>query len=331
VVGHGIGGLNHELLELAADLGRRHQPFLVATVVWARGPSSGKRGSSAIIDAAGKVTGWIGGACAEPVVLREAREALADGGPRLIFMGTPDDIREVDRPDVITVPISCTSEGALEVFLEPMLPQPYLVAVGRSPAVKTLASLGNALGWRVTVVDDGGIKDEHPHADQVLTRLVMPPDIDSGTAIVVATQGHYDEPALEAALETSAGYIGLIASEKRAATVLGYLEDRGAGPEQLGRITAPAGIDLGHIQHREIGIAVLAELVAKRARGEIKGGIVPMEAPHNAIDLVCGMEVDVASARFITEHEGGTYYFCSPGCKTAFEKDPASFLAVQAP
>jgi xanthine dehydrogenase accessory factor len=319
--------MNRELLALAADLSRRHQPFLVATVVWARGPSSGKKGSSAIIEASGKVTGWIGGACAEPVVTREAREALADGKPRLLFLGTPEDIREVDRPDVISVPISCTSEGALEVFLEPMLPQPYIVAVGRSPAVKTLASLGAALDWRVTVVDDGGSKDDHPGADQVLTRLVMPPDIDAGTAVVIATQGNYDEPALESALATPAGYIGLVASAKRAETVIGYLRDRGTTPEQLSRITAPAGVDLGHIQHREIGIAILAELVALRARGEMRDGIATSEPVHTAVDPVCQMEVEVATARWISDHEGETYYFCAPGCKTAFENDPERYLA----
>jgi xanthine dehydrogenase accessory factor len=322
--------MNRELLALAADLSRRHRPFLVATVVWARGPSSGKRGSSAIIDIEGNVTGWIGGACAEPVVRREAREAIADGKPRLLFLGTPEDIREVDRPDVISVPISCTSEGALEVFLEPMLPQPHVVAVGRSPAVRTLTDLALALDWRVTVVDEDGRAEHHPGAVEVVTTLTMPDGIDAGTSIVVATQGHYDEPALEAALRTTAGYIGLVASARRATTVLGYLEDRGIPREQLDRITAPAGIDLGHIQHREIGLAIMAELVALRAAGEMSGGQEPAEPVHTAIDPVCQMEVEVATAKWIAEHQGETYYFCAPGCKTAFEKDPSTFLASEA-
>jgi xanthine dehydrogenase accessory factor len=322
--------MNHELLALAADLGRRHQPFLVATVVWARGPSSGKRGSSAIIDAEGNVTGWIGGACAEPVVIREAREAIADGKPRLLFLGTPDDIREVDRPEVISVPISCTSEGALEVFLEPMLPQPHVVAVGRSPAVRTLTHLAAALDWRITVIDDGGSAEDHPEATTVVSSLTMPDGIDGSTSIVIATQGHYDEPALEAALATAAGYIGLVASGRRAETVLGYLSDRGTPQDQLDRITAPAGIDLGHIQHHEIGVAILAQLVALRAAGEIQGGVEAPEPAHVAIDPVCHMEVEVARAKWITEHAGDTYYFCAPGCKTAFQNNPEAFLASEA-
>ncbi len=310
--GEGEQRVNRDLLALAADLSRRHQPFLVATVVWARGPSSGKRGSTAIIEADGSVTGWIGGACAAPVVAREAREAIADGKPRLLFLGTDEDIAGIDRPDLVTVPISCTSEGALEVFLEPNLPQPHLVVTGESPAVNTLVSLATSLDWRVDSVDD---------------HLEMP-ETGGSSAIIIATQGHYDEPAVEAALSTDAGYIGLVASAKRAETVLGYLRDRGFSEEQLERVNAPAGLDLGHIAHREIGVSIIADLVRRRAAGELTGWPIPEEEPHIAIDPVCGMEVEVATARWIAEHDGETYYFCAPGCKTAFEKEPAEFLSV---
>lgn len=305
--------VNLELLELAADLSRRHMPFTTATVVWARGPSSGKRGSTAVIEADGSVTGWIGGACAAPVVAREAREAMSDGKPRLLFLGTESDIATVEnRPDVLTVPISCTSEGALEVFLEPMLPAPHLVIVGRSPAVTTLETLARALDWRVDVVGED---------------LTLPP-ITGGSAIVVATQGHFDEPALEAALDTDAGYVGVVASPRRAETMIGYLRDRGLPDEQLSRVVAPAGIDLGHIAHREIGVSIVADLVKRRALGELVGWPLPSEEPHTAVDPVCGMEVDVATARWVTEHDGETYYFCAPGCKTAFERAPADYAGV---
>ena len=320
--------MNRELLELAGELSRQHQPFLTATVVWARGPSSGKIGSTALIMPDGSKVGWIGGACAEPVVLREALDALGDGKPRLLFLGTDEDIAAAARPDVTTVPISCTSEGALEVYLEPILPQPYLLAVGSSPAVHTLTTLASALDWRVTVVDDGGSTSDHPDADQVVTAISMPDDVGPSTMIVVATQGHYDEPALEAALQTNAGYIGLVASSKRAETVLGYLADRGVSSDQLKRVVAPAGIDLGHVTHREIAVAILADLVRRRAAGELE--VKPANAPdtHVAVDPVCHVDVEVATARWISEHEGETYYFCAPGCKATFEKTPADFVSV---
>jgi len=320
--------MNRELLELAGELSRQHQPFVTATVVWARGPSSGKIGSTALIMPDRSKFGWIGGACAEPVVLREAIDALGDGKPRLLFLGTDADIEAVTRPDVITVPISCTSEGALEVYLEPVLPQPHLLAVGSSPAVHTLTALASALDWRVTVVDDGGSASDHPDADDVVTTISMSDDVGPSTMIVIATQGHYDEPALEAALQTNAGYIGLVASARRAMTVLGYLAERGVGDDQLKRVVAPAGIDLGHVAHREIAVAVLADLVRRRAAGELEGGPVGTSVAHVAIDPVCHMEVEVATARWITEHEGETYYFCAPGCKAAFEKTPVDFVSA---
>jgi xanthine dehydrogenase accessory factor len=318
--------VNRKLLELAGELSRQHQPFITATVVWARGPSSSKVGSSALIMPDGSKMGWIGGACAEPVVLREALETLADGKPRLLFLGTDDDIEAAARPDVVTVPISCTSEGALEVYLEPVLPQPHLLAVGSSPAVHTLTALASALDWRITVVDDGGSGTDHPDADQVVTTISMPDDVGPSTMIVVATQGHYDEPALEAALQTDAGYIGLVASAKRAETVLGYLADRGFAADVLKRVVAPAGLDLGHVTHREIAVAILADLVRRRGAGELDGIPTNSPGPHVAIDPVCHMEVEVSKAKWITEHEGETYYFCAPGCKAAFEKTPTDFV-----
>jgi len=305
--------MNRELLELAAELSRRHRPFLTATVVWARGPSSGKRGSTAVIEPNGTVHGWIGGACAEPVVIREAREAMSDGNPRLLFLGTEEDIATVEnRPDVTTVPISCTSEGALEVFLEPVLPQPHLVVIGGSPAVTTLVTLARTLDWRVDVVDEN----------------LQLPEVTGSSAIVIATQGHYDEPAVESALATEAGYIGLVASRKRAETITGYLRDRGLADDQVSRVVAPAGLDLGHIAHREIGVSIVADLVKRRAAGELRGWPVPSEKPHIAIDPVCGMEVEVATARWISDHEGETFYFCAPGCKATFEKAPAQYAGV---
>lgn len=310
--------MKRELLELATDLHRRHRPYVVATVVWSRGPSSGKRGGTALIEADGTVHGWIGGACAEPAVVREARQVIKDGEPVLMYLGPAEELDGVGRDGVVTVPISCSSEGALEVFMEPVLPSPHVVVVGKSPAVKQLEKLLVAMDWHASVVPD----DELERLGEL--------GVDEATAVVVATQGHADEPALDAALATDAGYIGLVASSKRGESVLGYLRDRGADDESLRRIHTPAGIDLGPIQHSEIAVAVLAELVAVRTSGGLSGiAGVEVESPaETAIDLVCGMTVTVADARWVTEHEGETYYFCAPGCQTAFEKDPASFLQV---
>jgi xanthine dehydrogenase accessory factor len=303
-----------DVLALAAELSGRGEPFVLATVVWRRAPSSGKEGATALITPDRRVRGWLGGACAEPTVVREALRALEEGSPRLLFLGSPEELEGHARDGVVTVPIACQSEGALEVYVEPVLPQPQLVAFGRSPAAAALAALATVLGWRSVLIEDSGELDA---------------DVDERSYVVVATQGHFDEDALEHALTTPAAYVGLVASRRRAEAVLGYLRDRGVPEDALARVHAPAGLDLGHVATDEIAVAIMAEIVQLRAAGTLEPGTVT-EAPtrHEEIDPVCGMTVDVADARFRTVHDGQTYYFCSAGCLASFTKDPASYLTV---
>src|SRR5262245_22107335 len=320
-----------EVLELANDLTRRGEPFVLATVVWRRAPSSGKEGSTALVTPDRRVRGWLGGACAEPTVIRDALKALEEGTPRLLFLGPPEELAARGREGVVTVPIACQSEGALEVYVEPVLPQPHLVVIGRSPAVGTLASMAGVLGWRTVVVDDGGLAEDYPGAGSVVTTLDLEQaNVTERSIVVVATQGHYDEAALEAALATPAPYVGLVASRKRAESVLGYLRDRGVSGDQLARVHAPAGLDLGKVAHDEIAVAILAELVRERAAGALAAAA-PAEIPrHEALDPVCGMTVDVADAKYSSAFRGTTYYFCSAGCLQRFEEDPARFAAAPA-
>jgi xanthine dehydrogenase accessory factor len=324
-----------EVLALAADLAARRTPFVLATVVWRREPSSGKPGAAAVILPDGSVRGWLGGACAEPTVVREALSALGTGQPALLVMGPTDDrlVPEGAR----SVPMACASEGALEVYLEPMLPPPHVVVIGRSPAVGTLASLARALGWGATIVDDGAVGTAHPDGVPVLTVLDLSliDGLDERTAVVVAPQGHYDEDALEAALATDAGYVGLVASRSRTAEVLRLLEDRGVPPAALERVRAPAGLDLGRVDHHEIAVAVLAELVALRAAGGLAAALVAAppstaDARTEAIDPVCGMTVDPRTTHHRADHQGVTYYFCAAGCQQQFEADPSRYLPTSA-
>jgi xanthine dehydrogenase accessory factor len=316
-----------EVLELAAEMSKRGEPFVLATVVWRRAPSSGKEGSTALVTPDGRVRGWLGGACAEPTVIRESLRALEEGTPRLLFLGSPDELEARGRQGVVTVPIACQSEGALEVYVEPVLPSPHLAVVGRSPAVDTLARLADAIGWRTVVVDDGGDASDHDAPNVVSTLDLAAAGVGERSFVVVATQGHYDEDALARALETPAAYVGLVASRKRAVGVLGYLRDRGVSEEALARVHAPAGLDLGHLPNQDIAVAILAELVQLRASGELEAPPAP-EEHHEEIDPVCGMTVDVATARYRTTYEGRTYYFCSAGCLERFTGDPAAFLAA---
>src|SRR6266851_6460952 len=280
------------VLEQAGELTRSGQPFALATVVWRQGPSSGQQGSRAIITASGELHGWIGGACAEPVVIREAQQVISKGEPRLLLLGTPEQFASGAttpkplraRPDdtkaapgsfpgagqladtalvgaavpegMVFVPISCQSEGALEVYIEPMLPTPHLVIVGRSPMAHTLAELAGALGWRTALIDGPDFSAA---------------DAGERSMVVVATQGHGDEEAVEQAVAARPAYLGLVGSRRRGAAVLGYLADRGLPAAQLERVHVPAGLDLGHTTHEEIAVAILAELVQLRASGGLAG------------------------------------------------------------
>jgi xanthine dehydrogenase accessory factor len=319
-----------DVLERARELSQRGEAFALATVVWRRGPSSGKEGYRAVITASGQVFGFIGGACAEPVVVREARHILAEGVPRLVFLGTPDELESVAvREGISYVPMSCQSEGALEIYIEPIEPKTHLVVVGRSPMVESLVQMGQAIGWRTVLVDpDGGTAESHPLAQHVVSKLdFKEAGVDERSLVVVATQGHHDEEAIEQALIAGPAYVGLVGSRPRAKSIFEFLESRGLPKETLARVKVPAGLDLGRVSHREIAVGVLAELVKLRAAGELVKGVRP-EPPDivEAIDPVCGMTVEVESARHEVDHDGTTYYFCAPGCARAFKKDPADFI-----
>ncbi|MGH3236573.1 MAG: XdhC family protein, partial [Streptosporangiaceae bacterium] len=119
-----------DVLEEMGDLTRRGEAFALATVVWRQSPSSSQPGSRAIITAEGELHGWIGGACAEPVVIREAQQVMAEGTARLLLLGTVEQFGGAAPDGMTVIPISCQSEGALEVYIEPVLPPPHLVIIG---------------------------------------------------------------------------------------------------------------------------------------------------------------------------------------------------------
>src|SRR6202020_2339449 len=168
-----------------AALARSAETFALATVVWRQAPWSSKQGSRAIITADGQLHGWIGGACAEPVVIREARQVIADGHARLLLLGSPDQSGGAIPEGMTVVPISCQSEGALEVYIEPVLPVPHLVIVGSSPMTRTLAELARALDWRTDLVSPAELTaagaGEHGAGQQWGDERAM---------VLVATPGH---------------------------------------------------------------------------------------------------------------------------------------------
>ena len=313
-----IDGL--DVMARALELSSAGESFVLATVVWRQAPSSGQHGSRAIVTADGTLHGWIGGACAEPVIIREAKRILEEGTPRLMWLGQEQDLVGMHVPEgVMTVPISCQSDGALQIYIEPVMAAPHVLVVGRSPMAVTLLDLVRELGWRGDLVDGQDL-----HAG-----LITP-----ATVVIVATQGHGDEEALEAALQGEPVFVGLVASRKRGEVVRGYLAERGVSAARLERVRVPIGLDLGHTTHREIAVSILAQLVQLRAAGELKPRartLLPVLETAEVVDLVCGMTVQAVPANRPFEFDGTTYYFCAMGCRVAFEKDPSSFIQQEAP
>jgi xanthine dehydrogenase accessory factor len=313
-----------DVLQEMGELTRRGQAFALATVVWRQPPSSSQPGARAIITADGELHGWIGGACAEPVVVREAQRVIADGAARLLLLGTPDQFGGAVPDGMTVIPISCQSEGALEIYIEPVVPAPHLVIIGGSPMAGVLAALAAALGWRAVRVDGPDFTTDMA---------------DERSMVVVATQGHDDEEVLARAAAARPAYLGLVGSRRRGATVLGYLADRGVPAEELARVRVPAGLDLGKTTHQEIAVAILAELVQLRASGALsRPGTAGPAAASETVDPVCGMRVATASGRspsggdrggrppgLALRHDGADYYFCCTGCREAFEQDPDAF------
>ena len=291
-----------DVLIEAGRLAAERRPYALATVVNVERPASTRRGDRALITPDAALLGWVGGACSEPIVVREAMRALADGRPRLVRIGPGGTPAEDDPPlDVVVAESTCASEGTVEVLVEPQLPKPLLAVVGESPAAGTLAELARAIGWRV--------------ADELE---------DGADAVVVATMGRRDEDVLAAALRTSAGYVGLVASSRRAGAVLGALRARGLGEEALARVRSPAGLDLGAGTQEEIAVAILAELIAWSHANPGHG----VGGPEETVDPVCGMTVTVAGGKETTLYQGTIYRFCSAGCRARFEAEPERYSSA---
>lgn len=323
-----------DLLQLAADLSRRGQPFVLAVVVRREPYSSAHAGDMAVITADGGYHGWLGGNCTQPTVKREARRALADGRPRLVSLSPEPEAAA--RPGVTAIPMTCSSGGSVDVYLEPVLPAPRLVVFGPSPVARALAQLGKGLGWRVDAVDPAAEASAYPGAERVLPGPAAPEwrELSPGAPdlfAVVATMGESDEDAIEAALALRPAYLGVVASRRRFALVRETLAGRGVAAQALDGIRNPAGLDLGAVLPEELALSILGEIVQLRRRAAARAAEEPAPAaaaaPLEELDPVCGMTVVVATARHRGEHAGRTWYFCNPRCREKFLADPARYLA----
>jgi xanthine dehydrogenase accessory factor len=232
----------------------------------------------------------------------------------------------------------------VDVYIEPFVRPRLLVVVGATPIAAALARIARSLDYRVVrVVDARERADIESDAarfgfaaatidalDDLLKQSAAATD---DRAVVVASQGHYDEEALATALTHDVPYVGLVASRTRGGAVKTLLEERGVA--DVGRLRNPAGLDLGAKTAPEVALSILAEMVqlrASQARTKTTAAhgaasAVPAPASSVAIDPVCHMEVEIATARHKADVDGITYYFCCAGCQSRFLKQPHEYLS----
>jgi xanthine dehydrogenase accessory factor len=228
----------------AQELAAARAPFVTALVVRAQRPSSVTAGDCGLVLADGTIEGFVGGACAETSVRLHALRVLETGEP-LVLRIVPGDEGRPPEEGAVTVENPCLSGGALEIFLEPRLPAPHIGVVGDTPIALALVSLGERLGYEVSI-------------DQ----------LEDDIALVVASHGRDEEDSLERALLAGVPYVGLVASRKRGAAVVDDLRARGTlSEEDVSRVRTPAGLEIGAKTAEEIALSILAEIVSvQRAR-----------------------------------------------------------------
>ncbi len=264
-----------DVIDLVASLKAAEQAFVLATVVRTVSVTAAKAGAKAIIRPDGSIAaGWIGGGCARGAVLKAAREALADGEPRMVSVQPENLLAELgvqpgeNRDGVRFARNMCPSKGTMDIFVEPVLPHPALVILGASPVALSLAAQARPLGYHVTVAAPAADLTETPDADRWIDGYALGPFAELRRFIVVATQGRGDEAGLRSALATQAAYQAFVGSRRKMAALRDRLIAEGLDAAALDRVKAPAGLDLGGITPEEIALSILAEITVERRRGQ---------------------------------------------------------------
>jgi xanthine dehydrogenase accessory factor len=301
------------LHERAESLRADRVPFVHARVVLAERPTSAKPGDEALVTADGVIDGFVGGQCAESTVRSQALSLLTSGDSMLLRIApNPED----DQPGKTVVHNPCLSGGTLEIFLEPVLPVPLVSVLGDSPIARAMRAVAGSLDYDVAGYD--------------MT------DLARADAVVVATHGKNEEQTLVDAVRAGVPYVGLIASPKRGAAVVGSLE---LTEDERAQIHTPAGLDIGARTPAEIALSVFAQILAERPRapraprdpqhlpGEppmTRLGVLTIE-PDTSIDPVCGMTVTISDDALFADVDGERVWFCCPGCRRAYLADPGKY------
>lgn len=297
-----------KLAEQVDRLRAERAPFVLATVVRARRPTSVRPGDTAVVLADGTIEGFVGGVCAESSVRLYSLRVLETGEPLLLRLvpgegeGAPSD--ELEGAVIEHNP--CLSGGTLEIFLEPQVPAARMIIIGGSPIAEALEQVGAAAGYDAVRSSAGEVDLE---------------DVDGAAAVIVAAHGNGEEQVLERALGAGVPYVALVASPRRGSAVRAALDL----PEELvAQLHSPAGLDIGARTPAEIAISILAELVAEDYADPAPNRPALPTVTTVAVDPICGMQVAVADSSWHLDMGGERVFFCGEHCRRTYAEQHAS-------
>jgi xanthine dehydrogenase accessory factor len=269
--------------------------------------------------------------------LKEALDAIRSGKARLVRIGKHLVDSKIQE-GVMEYRMTCQSEGTVEVFIEPVLPQPHLVVIGKSEIAKSIVRLARAAGYRITGVGQNANLKTYDKVDELITHYDLAGlKTSPASFIVIATQGEHDEKALLEALKKECSYIAFVASRKKMAALTAYLIDAGIDPKKVESIHSPAGIDINAKLPDEVAISILAEIIQVKNSLDVVVSFDQLNtasgdgpAPSFYINPVCGIPIDMNNPKHIIEYKEEKIYFCCDGCKVKFEKDPEKYIQARA-
>ena len=322
--------MHDSFIKLAEQLNNGQEAYATAFVVRRTVPSSGKPGDKAIITRDGKITGWIGGGCTRGIVLKEALLSLQEGKPRFVSI-TPQADDNVPSPNTKLYKMTCQSGGAVDVYIEPVLPKPRLVIFGHSHIAMALAKIAKAMDYHVNVVVQDVDKNLFPTVDNLFDlKTLSAQEILDQSYLIVCTQGENDLEALKRAITLDMPYVSFVSSRMKAHALFSDLRKEGVSFDALKKIKTPAGLDIGAKLPEEVAISILAEVITHFRQGNQEEQLDTRQILQNSeeyyLNPVCQIPIKKSTAKYVLEHGGEKVYFCCDGCKVKFEEAPDQYV-----
>ncbi len=251
-----------DLFEEIVKMRRAGQRGALATIVHTNGSIPSYESSRMLVREDGSIAGTIGGGCVEAEVWAAAKEVMHKEAPQKMTFHLNNEASYDNG-------LICG--GTLEVFVEPILPQPVVYLFGGGHVSMAVARAAHAAGFGIGVVDDREAfanKERFPMAQEICTSYeeafakIRP---NASSYLVIVTRGHKEDMRVLAwAVRTEARYVGMIGSKRKVLSVYQALEKEGYKPDEFERVYAPMGLDIGALSPEEIAVSITAELVAVR-------------------------------------------------------------------